>query len=397
MILSKISVVWDTVLIFDARKFARKYAIIYSLVLAVLLIVPLITYVGLLLQIDEAKVKLSLDSKAKEIMLSMQNYKNSDKIYHFPRYKEYSAALYDERYKTIFSTLDFKPNTLTEGFHHYANRYYYVYPLPKGYYFGASILLVETVHTSSSIYLYAFSVLIAIFIALFIFSLLLLRNFSVPFEKLNRQLDNFIKDSMHEINTPLSIINLNVDLFVGKNGDNKYLSRIKSASKTLATIYNDMDYLIKQGRIEYTKKMIDMGEFVQNRVDYFQEVANLKNIVLDIHIENGVMYHCSKTKLQRIVDNTISNAIKYSNNDTRVLISLRLVEGRVVFEVEDHGVGIKNVQKIFSRYYREDEAKGGFGIGLNIVKQITEEEHIGLDVKSIPGKGTTFTYTFPSQ
>ena len=388
---------WGTVLIFDADRFARKYAIIYSSVLAVLLIVPLATYVGLLLQIDEAKVKLSLESQTKKILLSMQNYKNSDKIYHFPRYKEYSAALYDEKYRTLFSTLDFEPNTLTEGFHHYANRYYYVYPLPKGYYFGASILLVETVHTSSSIYLFAFSVLIAIFIALFIFSLLLLRNFSAPFEKLNRQLDNFIKDSMHEINTPLSIINLNVDLFANKYGDNKYLSRIKSASKTLATIYNDMDYLIKQGRVKHTKKMIDMGEFIQNRVDYFQEVANLKNIVLDTHIEEGVIYHCSKTKLQRIADNTISNAIKYSNSDTRVLISLRREEGRIIFEVEDHGVGIENVKKIFSRYYREDEAKGGFGIGLNIVKQITEEEHIDLDVKSALGKGTTFTYLFPSE
>ncbi len=381
-------------MIFDPKKFARKYAVIYTAVLAVLLIVPLITYVFLLLQIDEAKVKLSLESQAKKIIISMQRYKNSDKIYHFPRYKEYKAALYNDRYQMVFSTLDFEPSSFTEGFHHVGNRYYTIYLLPQGHYFGASMLLVETMHTASSIYLFAFSVMIAIVVALFIFSLLLLRNFSAPFEKLNQQLDDFIKDSMHEINTPLSIINLNADLFANKYGENKYLHRIKSASKTLATIYNDMDYLIKQGRIEHKKERIDMGVFIGKRADYFQEVANLKNITLDTHIEEGLAYHCSKTKLQRIVDNTISNAIKYSHDNTQVDITLKMKHEYIIFEVKDQGVGIENVDKIFSRYYRENEAKGGFGIGLNIVKQIIEEEGIGLQVTSTPGNGATFTYTF---
>jgi signal transduction histidine kinase len=382
-------------LIFDPKKFARKYALIYTSVLAVLLIVPLVIYVLLLLQIDEAKVKLSLESQAKKIIVSMQRYKNSDKVYHFPRYKEYKAALYNNKYQTVFSTLDFEPDSFTEGFHHAGNRYYYIYPLPPdGYYFGAKYLLVGTIHTSSDIYLFAFSVMIAIVIALFIFSLLLLRNFSAPFEKLNTQLDDFIKDSMHEINTPLSIINLNADLFANKYGENKYLRRIKSASKTLATIYNDMDYLVKQGRVEHKKKIIDLGEFIQNRVDYFQEVANLKNITLNTHIVEGLKYHCSKTKLQRIVDNTLSNAIKYSHDHSHVDIMLQVEYGNIVFKVKDYGVGIENVHKIFSRYYRENEAKGGFGIGLNIVKQITDEENILLDVTSTLGKGATFRYTF---
>jgi signal transduction histidine kinase len=68
-----------------------------------------------------------------------------------------------------------------------------------------------------------------------------------------------------------------------------------------------------------------------------------------------------------------------------------------MFSVEDHGVGIESIEKIFSRYYRENEAKGGFGIGLNIVKQITEEENITIDVSSTLGKGTTFTYLFPNK
>lgn len=381
-------------MIFNTDEFARRYAFIYTGILAVLLIAPLVVYVQLLLQIDEAKVKLSLEAHAKKIITSMQQYQNEDQVYHFPRYKEYKSALYTDQYEVLFSNLEFEPLSFTEGFHHKRNRYYYVYPLPDGYYFGANYLLVSTVHTASNIYFFAAMVMIAIVIALFIFSFLLLRNFSRPFEKLNMQLDNFIKDSMHEINTPLSIINLNSDLFASKYGENKYLLRMKAATKTLATIYNDMDYLVKEGRIKYKINSVDFSEFIQNRVDYFQEIANLKQIQLHTIILPGLTRTFSKTKLQRIVDNTISNAIKYSNDDSHVEINVYMIDGHIVFEVQDHGVGIKDTGKIFSRYYRENEAKGGFGIGLNIVKKIIDEEDILLEIKSVLGEGTKFRYTF---
>ncbi len=364
------------------------------MILAVLLIAPLIVYVGLLLQIDDAKVKLALENQSKQMINSMQKYDNSDKVYHFPRYKAYKSALYDDKYQAIFTTLDFTPNAFTEGFHKKSNHFYYIYTLPDSYYFGANYLLVSTTHVANKIYYFAALVMIAIVLALFAFSFLLLRNFSKPFEKLNNQLDNFIKDSMHEINTPLSIINLNADLFANKYGNNKYLQRMKSASKTLATIYNDMDYLVKQGRVEHKRQEIDFGEFINNRIDYFQEIANLKEIKLEARMDKNIYYDFSKTKLQRIVDNTISNAIKYSHMQTSIEIRLFRDKESIVFLVKDYGVGIENVEKIFSRYYREDEAKGGFGIGLNIVKHIIDEEDILLDVTSTLGKGTTFQYKF---
>ena len=348
----------------------------------------------LLLQIDRAKVELSLQEQSKRVISSMQRYDNSDKIYHFPRYKEYKTALYTKQYKEMFSTLDFEPSSFREGFYNEGEHYYIIYPLPDKYYFGAKYLLVSTIHTANDIYLFALLIILAILLMLFIFSLLLLKNFSAPFEHMNQQLDDFIKDSMHEINTPLSIINLNADLFANKYGENKYLKRIKSASKTLATIYDDMDYLIKQGRVEHKIQSINMGEFIQNRVDYFQEIANLKHITISTEVTLDIVYNFSKTKLQRIVDNTISNAIKYSHANSLIEIKFYQKDEFIIFEVKDHGVGIENVDKIFSRYYRENESKGGFGIGLNIVKDIIDEEGIKLNVSSIVGEGTTFLYLF---
>jgi signal transduction histidine kinase len=239
--------------------------------------------------------------------------------------------------------------------------------------------------------------MLAILIILFILSLRLFKNFSRPFEEVNHKLDNFIKDSMHEINTPLSIININADLFANKYGDNKYLQRMKSASKTLATIYDDMDYLIKQGRVEHKIKEINVSEFVINRVDYFKGIANLKHIHIETEIMPELMYRFSKTKLQRIVDNTISNAIKYSYDDNSIKIKLYDENGHMKFSVQDYGVGIENLKKIFSRYYRENQTKGGFGIGLNIVKDIIDEEGILLEVKSKVEVGSTFLYIFPNK
>ncbi len=380
---------------FDSKKFALKYATIYTSILAIILITPLVIYVNLLLQIDEAKVKLSLTQQAQKVIASMQRYNNDDKIYHFPRYKEYETTLYNQQYEEIFSTFSFEPDSFNKGTYKKGNYYYLIYPLPNNYYFGAKYLLIATIHTANEIYFFALLTILGILLLLFVFSLLLLKNFSAPFEKMNNQLDNFIKDSMHEINTPLSIINLNSDLFANKFGESKYLTRIKSASKTLATIYDDMDYLIKKGRVQHKRQNINLSEFIQNRVDYFKEIANLKNIEIITKIDSDSYYTFSKTKLQRIVDNTISNAIKYSHDHATVEINFYKKDAQYIFEVQDYGMGIEKIDKIFSRYYRENESKGGFGIGLNIVKEIIDEEKIVLEINSKVGKGTLFKYTFP--
>jgi signal transduction histidine kinase len=129
-------------------------------------------------------------------------------------------------------------------------------------------------------------------------------------------------------------------------------------------------------------------------VDYFQEVANLKNIIISVKITPNILYFFSKVKLQRIVDNTISNAIKYSYDKKNIEVMVTKDDENIHFSVKDYGVGIENVKKIFFRYYREDETKGGFGIGLNIVKDIIDEENIHLEIQSKLKKGTTFNYSF---
>jgi signal transduction histidine kinase len=107
------------------------------------------------------------------------------------------------------------------------------------------------------------------------------------------------------------------------------------------------------------------------------------------------MLHFNKTRLQRVIDNTLSNAIKYSYDNAAVTVTLHETKAGLVMAFQDEGVGIEFPEKIFERYYRENEEKGGFGIGLNIVKNIIDDAGILMEVRSKPKNGTTFLYTFP--
>ncbi|SMC08649.1 sensor histidine kinase [Nitratiruptor tergarcus] len=380
-------------MILDAKKYSYRYALFYTLIIATLLFVPLFVYTSLVLDINEAKNERDLKEKALQIVGKMEEY-NNDGIFQYPRFASFKSGLYDENFKPIFSLLDFIPDSFNLGYHKQQTKRYYIVELPDEHYFGAKYLIVAKEFDPWKIYRTSFLIGLGIVLILFLFSYIVLKNFSRPFEKVNQTLDNFIKDSMHEINTPLSIINVNIDLFTRKFGENRYLSRIKSAAKTLSNIYNDMDYLIKKDRIEYKKEKIDFSAFLQERVDYFQEIANLRQIKLIAKIKPNLCIYINKTKLQRIVDNTLSNAVKYSKERSKVKIYLIRVGQKAVLTVKDYGIGIEQPQKIFNRFYREEHDKGGFGIGLSIVHNIINQENITLKVVSKPSRGSAFIYYF---
>jgi signal transduction histidine kinase len=300
--------------------------------------------------------------------------------------------LYNEKFEPIFTLLDTKVNYFKNGYHLDGNNAYLIVKLPKERYFGARYLIIKNELSFAEVYEKVFLILFSVVILVFILSLIFLQTFAEPFKRMNETLDNFIKDSVHEINTPLSIINVNIDLYNRKNPPSKYLSRMKSASKVLSNIYNDMDYLIKHDRLDYERETIDLTHFLQERIEYFSEVAQMKNIVINSKIECDVEILMSAKKLQRVIDNTISNAIKYSYENSHVDISLYIKDEKCYLSFKDYGVGIENVAKIFSRYYREDTNKGGFGIGLNIVKSIIDETGIELQIDSTPKVGSEFLY-----
>jgi two-component system, OmpR family, sensor kinase len=164
--------------------------------------------------------------------------------------------------------------------------------------------------------------------------------------------------------------------------------------RNITLIYEDIEYLIKHRYIDYRPERIDISQLLRERIELFRDLADVKQMTLRTDITAGLFVNINRIELQRVIDNTLSNALKYSQNRSEIFIRLAAANGRTVLSIKDQGHGIKEIKKIFERYRREDTVKGGFGIGLSIVKHICDKNGIQLHVDSTPGKGSTFTYTF---
>ena len=205
--------------------------------------------------------------------------------------------------------------------------------------------------------------------------------------------DKFLKNAVHEINTPLSIILMNIDLYNLKFERNPYLIKIEAAVKVLENIYGDLSFIVKKEKKDRRVDMVNFTDFVNDRVDYFSDVAIGNRLKIKSEVDNEIFVLFNEFELQRLCDNNISNAIKYSYINQDVHVRLYRDEGCTVFEVQNSGEKIIDDKNIFSRYYREDNARGGFGLGLNIVKEICDNNSVHVEVKS-DGKKTVFKYFF---
>jgi len=213
----------------------------------------------------------------------------------------------------------------------------------------------------------------------------------------NKQLvkaqDSFIKHSIHEINTPLAVIMTHIDIRKMKFGEDKYLTKIEAASKMIANIYDDLSYMMKKDRFEYDKQWISFSLFVQNRVDFFEEIAEGNTHKITTNIESDINIYMSDIELQRVVDNNLSNAIKYAHKNTEITVKLYKKEKQAILEFHTFSKEILDTKRIFDSFHQEDEIKGGFGLGLEIVHSICKKEHIKVKVTS-DSKETVFKYIF---
>ncbi|ADG92715.1 response regulator receiver sensor signal transduction histidine kinase [Arcobacter nitrofigilis DSM 7299] len=204
-----------------------------------------------------------------------------------------------------------------------------------------------------------------------------------------QQQDFFLKKIIHEMNTPLSIISLNVDNLERQLGPKEQFEAIKASSKSLSSIYNDLYYLTKKQTMQKNIKAINLVNFLSSRIIFFDEIAKTKNIILDLEISDEFDVLMDEYEFERIIDNTLSNAIKYSFENTIVVIALKNYQ----LEVINEGIKIKDTSLVFEKYYQEKVKNIGLGLGLNIVKSICDNYAIKIEILS--DEVTTFKYIFP--
>ncbi|AGZ81704.1 sensor histidine kinase [Campylobacter fetus] len=195
-----------------------------------------------------------------------------------------------------------------------------------------------------------------------------------------KTLNNFITDTTHEINTPLSVILMSVEMF-DKN-PSKYLENIKIASKTLSNLYNDLALNLKSepNKIEKLK----LKDIFIERAKIFEMSAANKDVKIILNLEDAEV-DSDSFKFKKILDNIISNAIKYSFKSQQVIINLKQDN----FCVVNFGSTIskENLNKIYDKFSRFDSQNGGFGIGLSLVKRYCDE--LGFKVNCVSGDDKT--------
>lgn len=200
--------------------------------------------------------------------------------------------------------------------------------------------------------------------------------------------DRFVQSAMHEIKTPLSIITLNNELRELEFGEDEYSEEINTALKTLRSSYDDMSFILTKERLHYPVELLSLDVVLRSRIDYFQSIARANSKTIIFENKGGCTVEISHTELLRLIDNNLSNAIKYSAPKSRITVTL----DQAMISFHNSGKPIQNSTKIFDKYFRENSVLGGYGLGLSIVRDIAKKYSIKIRLDSDEKTGTIFTY-----
>ncbi len=226
-------------------------------------------------------------------------------------------------------------------------------------------------------------------------------------KKLDRIKSDFVSTVSHDLRSPLTAILGYVDL-VERAGpvqdlQKSFLDRIQFSVHNITNLVDD---LLNLGRIEAgfdtRKELLDLSEFTHQAIDELNPKFLESNIRLQINVQDssGLIY-ASPIQMRQLLNNLLTNAIKYSNPDTTISVILKENENQLILQIADQGFGIPAVDLpyIFDKFYRSGNVIGteipGSGLGLAIVKSIVENHHGRIWVDSTVGQGSTFTIVFP--
>ena len=224
-------------------------------------------------------------------------------------------------------------------------------------------------------------------------------------EKINEQRTNTFVNLAHETKTPLTLITNYLDEYLHKNKESEELLVVKrSIDKLTSDIVNFFDVeKFNKGLVVYNHHLIaDVSSIVKEAIELFEPYANKKKVKLSASIENNILVQADPSAINRVVNNLIENAIKFSDEAAPISIKLYKDDTLLNFVVQDVGVGIpaEFQKKIFEPYFQITSKKAngqGMGLGLPIVKKIIDELNGTIAVKSKGKleKGTEFTVTLP--
>ncbi|HWF18161.1 MAG TPA: ATP-binding protein, partial [Verrucomicrobiae bacterium] len=229
-------------------------------------------------------------------------------------------------------------------------------------------------------------------------------------KELDQIKNRFFANISHELRTPLTLLlsPLETMMHGGKqqfDGATRNLMSIMHGNgMRLLKLINDLLDLVRleSGRMEVKREPVEMNAFVKNLMSAAQQMADSKGLMLETTVQPDLgPLMVDTNKLEKTILNLVFNALKFTPKGGTVSLHVQKYGEQLVIEVEDTGVGIseKNLPHVFDRFWQADNSSKrkyqGVGIGLSLVKELTEVQGGSVSVQSQEGRGTTFTVNLP--
>ena len=368
------------------------FSLLYSFLVLVILSVVTFLYYQFQKDLMLQEKRQILQNYSNDLIFRLKDlHVNFDKTNIYPRDEKFQSAIFDSDKKKIFSTLLMNDVKLDEVIY-LKDGYIHLIKEPESYYLGSKYIIVEIEDDNiwfanikyKMLFWFLFSFILLLFVGYFIAKL-----FLKPMRESIEMLDRFIKDTTHELNTPIAAILSNIQMINKDNIDEKLakkINRIEIGAKTISNIYEDLTFVSLNNQIISNNEKLYFSQILNQRVDFFKSIASSKKIEFILDIKDDIFIVCDVKKLSKLIDNILSNAIKY--NKFQGFIKVTLKDKILIIEDSGKGMSKDNLSNLFTRYKRFDKSVGGFGIGLNIVSLIAKEYDFKVDVISKIDVGT---------
>ncbi len=228
--------------------------------------------------------------------------------------------------------------------------------------------------------------------------------------RLNKMKSEFISVASHQLRTPLSAMKWEIELFLSKNekklnkGQLSEVENMNALTKKMIHLVGDLLNVAKidQHRLIVRKQGFNFVKLVQEIFKELSPLARARQIEISLQSkEKRLMAFADPEKIKMVVENLISNAIKYTTSGGKIEIKLIKKNQNLIFEIKDNGVGIpeEQIDQVFSKFFRSDNAvryqTEGTGLGLYITKNIVEQSGGEIWFQSIENIGSLFSFSLP--
>jgi len=227
-----------------------------------------------------------------------------------------------------------------------------------------------------------------------------------PIEVVYRRQKKFVVDAAHELRTPLAVMKTGMEtVLAGKDGKKEYQKLTRDSLEevnNLSVMVDDLLFLARSDNMRQVEMgMINLSQLVEKQIELMQSYAAEKKVNLRGEVEKKVLVNGNSLYLKRMVANLIKNAVDYNRPKGEVKVFLTGNENGIELKVTDTGVGMarSDLEHIFDRFYKADQARSGqssgAGLGLSIVQEIVKLHRGKINIESKLDVGTMASIAFP--